>query len=129
MYIQPLLWCHMFLLFLVSSEFYWEWMSSFVEGLFWIYWDDPVSSGLYVFMTLIYVLQNLSWTVYLEPTLHFWNKTTWFAMVCDILKVFFILICNKLIEKLALQFFTQSTCYAYFSSCIFFRFDFCDRMF
>jgi hypothetical protein len=49
---------------------------------FFIYWDYHVIFVLYA----VYVLYYVYWFVYVEETLHPWNKTS-LIMMCDLFKV------------------------------------------
>ena len=77
----------MFLLFLLSGEFfffflYHKWMLNFVKGFLCIYWDDHI---VFIFQ-FVNVVYYIDWFVDIEESLHPWDKAH-LVMVYDLFNV------------------------------------------
>ena len=60
----------MFLLCLLSGEFYCKWMLNFVKGFLCIYWDNHI---VFIFQ-FVNIVHHIDWLTSIEESLYPWDK-------------------------------------------------------
>ena len=72
----------MFLLFLLSGEFYHKWTLNIVKGFLCIYWDNHMAF-IFQFVNVVY---HIDWFVNIEESLYPWDKAH-LVMMYDLFNV------------------------------------------
>ena len=89
----------MFLLCLLSEEFYHKWVLNFVKRFFCLYWDDHMVL-IFQFVNMMY---QTDWFMYIEEILHSWD-TPDLIMVYDLFNVLLKSICWNFFEDFTSMF-------------------------